>query len=135
MYKLRRGFGENKNFKKSRIEKTPLFFKKKTKIEYNVLRLRKRNIKTKVIPFEKSHNAENSKMGPFEIFNIHFVAKFQKKLKGDPMESLKNFRNKTWEILTVSQRRKTEKRDPLDFSTFVLLQKIKQIEGRTLLGH
>ena len=41
---------------------------KKTKIEYSVLGLRKPNFKPKIIPFEKYHNVENCKRGPFEIF-------------------------------------------------------------------
>ena len=49
------------NFKKSHIEKTAVF--KKTKIGYSVLGLRKPNFKTKIIRFEKSHNAENCKSG------------------------------------------------------------------------
>ena len=49
------------NSKKSRIEKTAVF--KKTKIGYSVLGLRKPNFKTKIIRFEKSHNAENCKRG------------------------------------------------------------------------
>ena len=52
---------------KSSIEKTPVF-KKKTKFGYSVLGLRKTNFKTKIIHFEISHNAENCKRGPFEIF-------------------------------------------------------------------
>ena len=46
------------NSKKNRIEKTAVF---KTKIGYSVLGLRKPNFKTKMIRFEKSHNAENCK--------------------------------------------------------------------------
>ena len=65
LVKIEGGFDENE-FKKSRIEKTPVF--KKTKIGYSVLGLRKPHSKKKIIPFEKSHNAENCKRGPFEIF-------------------------------------------------------------------
>ena len=62
--------------------------------------LSKPNFKTKNIYFEKSHNAENCKKGdPFGFLKIQFVAKYQK-LKGDPLETFKNFRKK------VSQSRK-----------------------------
>ena len=78
------------NWKISRIEKTPLF-EKKTKIGHSVLSLRKYNFKTKIIHFEKFHNAKNCKRGPLKFFNIHSVAKFQKKIKGNPLETLKIF--------------------------------------------
>ena len=42
---------------------------------------------------EQSHSEEKSERGPFEFFNIHFVAKHQKKSKGDPLETLKNSKN------------------------------------------
>ena len=64
--KNRGGFDENKLDKMS-PKKTALF-KKKTKIGYSVLGLKKPNFKTKIIRFEKSHNAENCKRGHFEIF-------------------------------------------------------------------
>ena len=54
--KNRGGASVKTNFK-SRIEKTQVF--KKAKIGYSVLGLRKPNFKTKIIPFEKSHNAKN----------------------------------------------------------------------------
>ena len=39
----------------------------------------KPNFETKIIPLEKSHNAENCKKGgPLGFLNIHSVAKFQK---------------------------------------------------------
>ena len=41
--------------------------------------LRKPNLNTKIIPFEKCHNAGNCERGdPLRFFNIHSVAKFQK---------------------------------------------------------
>ena len=46
------------NFKKSH-RKTRSF----KKIGYSVLALRKPNFKTKIIPFEKSHKAENCERG------------------------------------------------------------------------
>ena len=49
------------------FEEAPVF-KKKTKIGYSVLGLRKPNLKTKNIPFEKSHNAEIGKGKPCQIF-------------------------------------------------------------------
>ena len=58
-----------------------------------MLGLRKPNFETKIIPFEKSHNAENCKTEHLRFFNIHSVAKFQKKWRGThPLESSKNFR-------------------------------------------
>ena len=45
--------------------------------------------------FEPSHSAEKSKRGnSLGFLNICYVAKFFKKLKGDPFETLKNFRKK-----------------------------------------
>ena len=118
--KIEGGFDENK-LEKSSIEKT-LVFKKKTKFGYSVLGLRKPNFKTKIIHFEISHNAENCGRGPFEIFNKHYVAKFQKK-EGEPLESLKKFRKKISNSLIVP---KNLKEGALwDFSTFVLLQNVK----------
>ena len=80
LVKIEGSFDENK-LEKTRI-KTPVF--KKTKIGHSVLGLRKPNFKTKVIHFEKSHNAENCKGGPLIFFNIHSVANFQKKSNGNP---------------------------------------------------
>ena len=45
------------------------------------------------------------KGGPLRFFNNHSVAKFQKKLKGNPLESLKYFRNKTKQDGNVPSRR------------------------------
>ena len=45
---------------------------------------------TKNNHFGKSHNVENCKGGdPLGFLNIQFVAKYQKKLKGDPLETKK----------------------------------------------
>ena len=50
---------------------------------------------TKNNHFEKSHNVENCKRGdPLGFLKIQFVAKYQKKMKGDPLETLKNCRKK-----------------------------------------
>ena len=76
-----------------------------------MLGLRKPYCKTKIIPFEKSHNAENCKRRPFRFFNIHSVAKFQK-IEGrpDPLESFgkKSFEKKTkkWEIFNAEKSEK-----------------------------
>ena len=61
-----------------------------------MLGLRKPNLKTKIIPFEKSHNAENCKSA--EII----VANFQK-IEGGPFGVFKNIRkkNKKKHVLTV----------------------------------
>ena len=81
LVKIEGGFDENK-FKKSRVEKTPVF--KKTKIGYSVLGLRKPNFRTKTIPFDKKISIPKTvKGGPFRFFNIHSVAKFQK-IEGGP---------------------------------------------------
>ena len=53
---------------------------------------RKPNFRTKMIHFEISHNAENCKRGPFEIFNNHSVAKFQKNEGEQPIGVFENFR-------------------------------------------
>ena len=52
---------------------------------------------TKIIHFEKSHNAENCKGGPLRFFNIHSVAKFQKNRMGT-LETLKTFRKQKLRI-------------------------------------
>ena len=44
--------------------------------------------------FEQSQSAKKYKRGPFGIFNILPAAKYQKTLRGDPLETLKNFREK-----------------------------------------
>ena len=75
-----------------------------------MLGLKKPNFRTEIIHFEISHNAENC--------NKHSVAKFQKKLKGNPLESLKNFRKKTKKNENFQQSHsaeKSERRDPLGF--------------------
>ena len=59
-----------------------------------MLGLRKPNFRAKIIPFEKSHNAENFKWGSLcDFYKIHSVAKFQK-IEGT-LWSLKKFRKKT----------------------------------------
>ena len=51
---------------------------------------------TKNNNFEKSHNVENCKRGhPLGFLKIQFAAKYQKKLKRDPLETLKSCRKKT----------------------------------------
>ena len=60
------------------------------------------------------------KGGSLRFLNIHSFAKFEKKLKGDPLETLKNFqKNKKMKI----------------FNIIVLLHINKKIEGRNLWGH
>ena len=46
---------------------------------------------------------KNVKGDPFGFINIHFVAKYQKTRRGDPLEALKTFRKK------VAQCRKKSK--------------------------
>ena len=64
----------------------------------------------------KFHSAENVKRGdPLGFFNIHpFTCKISKKLKGDPLETLKNFRKaeeregkKGWESHIAEKLEKT----------------------------
>ena len=98
-----------------------------------MLGLRKPNFKTKLIRFEKSHNAENCKKGGghFEIFlNIHSVAKFQK-LKRD----LKNFQKKTKNenFQQSHSAEKSERRAIWDFLPFVLLQNTKKRREESLV--
>ena len=101
---------------KSRIQKTMVF----KKIGYSVLGLRKPNFTTKLIPFEKSHKAENFKRGPFEIFfTIHSFAKLQKNEggRGAFWSLQKNFEKKqkmrNFNSLIVPKNLK--KRNPLGF--------------------
>ena len=85
-----------------------------------MLGLKKPNFRTEIIHFEISLNAENC--------NKHSVAKFQKKLKGNPLESLKNFRkkNKKMRIFNSLIVPKNLKEGTLwDSLTVVLLQNIK----------
>ena len=68
----------------------------------------------------KSHNAEKLKGGPFEVFNIHSVAKHEK------IEGNKNFY--FWE--KISQCRKKLKGGTLwNFPTSILSQNIKKMQG------
>ena len=79
-----------KTNKKKVGEKTPIF-KKKTKIGYSVLNLRKFNFKTKIIHFEKFHNALG---GTHEIFG---------KQKMRILNNLlvpKNLKGSVWDFLT-----------------------------------
>ena len=78
--KNRGGFDENKLEKKSHRKNSGLF--KKTKIGYSVLSLKKPNFKTKIIRFEKSHNAENCKRGHFEIFLTSILLQNTKNERG-----------------------------------------------------
>ena len=98
-----------------------------------MLGLRKPNFKTKIIPFEKSHNAENCKRGPLRLFKTHSVAKFQK-TEGRPFGIFrkifeKRTKNEKFSLIVPKNQKKR------DFLAFGLLQNIKQIEGRTLCGH
>ena len=92
-----------------------------------MLGIRKPNFNTKIIPFGKSHNAENCKRGPFEISNIHSVAKYQK-FERDPLKTLKKFREKTKNehFQQSHSAENSEERDPLGLSLFVLLESIKK---------
>ena len=78
-----------------------------------MLGLRKPNFKTKIIRFEKSHNAENCKRGHFEIFLTSILLQNFKKLKRD----LKNFAKKTKNenFQQSHSAEKSERRDPLGF--------------------
>ena len=51
---------------------------------------------------------------PFGFINIHSVAKYQKTRRGDPLETLKNFRKKSRTVL-----KKIERGDSLAPSDFV----------------
>ena len=89
------------------------------------------------------------KGGPLRFFNIHSVAKIQKKTEGRPFGVFrKMFEKKKQKLRNFNSlsAKKCEKRDPLGFSSIrsfakqiegrtLWLQNIKQIEGRTLLGH
>ena len=101
-----------------------------------MLGLKKPNFNTKIIPFEKSQNAGNCERGdPLRFFNIHSVAKCQKKLRG-LFGVFKKFLKKTRNFngsLIVPKNLK--KRTLWDFLTFVLLQGIKQREVWTLCRH
>ena len=47
-----------------------------------MLGLKKPNFKTKIIRFEKSHNAKNCRRGHFEIFLTSILLQNTKKMKG-----------------------------------------------------
>ena len=80
-----RQFYSAKNTRRDTHESRKPFF---PKYGYSVLGLKKPHFKTKIIHFEKSHDAENCKRGPLRPFEIHAVAKFQ------PLETLKNLKKK-----------------------------------------
>ena len=66
------------------------------------------------------------------LFNIYYVTKYLKKLKGDPFETLKNFRKKTKNrrIRSLSQSHsaeKLERGDPLGFSKLQFAVKYRKI--------
>ena len=70
-----------------------------------------------------SHNAEKLKGGPLRFFNIHSVAKHEK------IEENKNFHFRE----KISQcRKKTERGTLWDFSTSILSQNIKKMQGDPL---
>ena len=80
-----------------------------------MLGLRKPNYKTKIIHFEISHNAENRKRGPLEIFNNHSVAKFQKKIEGNPLEKFSKKNQKNENFQQSHSAEKSERMNPLGF--------------------
>ena len=93
-----------------------------------MLGLRKPNFKTKIIRFEKSHNAENCKRGHFEIFLTSILLQNFKKLKRD----LKNFAKKKQKMRIFNSLivPKNLKEVTLwDFLTFVMLQNTKKMKG------
>ena len=105
-----------------------------------MLGLRKpRNFNTKIIPFVKSHNAENCERGdPLRFFNTHSVAKFRK-IEGGLFGvfkkiSKKKTKNRNFNGSLIVPKN-LEKGTLWDFLTFVLLQNIKQTEGWTLCKH
>ena len=73
--------------------------------------------------FEKSHNAEKLKGGPFGIFKHPFCCKISKKLKGDPLE-----RKKLEKSLTMP---KNWKGDPLGFFNIHSVAKHQKLKGGT----
>ena len=92
-----------------------------------MLGLRKHIFKTKIIHFEISHNAENCKRGPFEIFlTTILLQNFKKKIEGEPIGVFEKFSNKKVRIINSLIVPKNLKEGTLwDFLTFVLLQNIK----------
>ena len=55
------------------------------------------------------------------FLKVQFVAKYQKKLKGDPFETINNFRKKKQKLRSLKKSHSTQKfkrRDPLGFRTF-----------------
>ena len=101
-----------------------------------MLGLRKpRNFNTKIIPFVKSHNAENCERGDPLRFLIPILLQNFEKLKGHSLESLKKFRKNRNFNGSLIVPKNLEKGTLWDFLTFVLLQNIKQTEGWTLCKH
>ena len=97
--------------------------------------LRKPYFNSKIIRFEKCHNAGNCERGdPLRFFNIHSVAKFQKIEGGlfgvfNKKFSIKKMRNINGSLIVPKN---LTKGTFWDFLTFVLSQDIKQREGWTL---
>ena len=117
-------FNENK-LEKSSIEKTPVSKKQNSDIacwasENLILRQKLFDLKNLTMP-------KTVKGGPLRFFNNHSVAKFQKKIEGEPIGVSENFSKKKQKNKNFQQSHSAEKseRDPLGFLTFVLLQNIK----------
>ena len=70
---------------------------------------------------------KNVNGGPFGLYQLYSVAKYQKTRNGDSFETLKNFRKK------VAQCRKKIEREPLVSYGFVGYVKIVKNKRRTLL--
>ena len=96
-----------------------------------MLGLRKPNFKTKIIPFDKCHNAGNCERGDtLRFFNIHSVTKFQK-IEGGLFGDFEKF-SKKCEFLAVSAEK--SERDPLGFVNVRSVAKYQKNEERTLWG-
>ena len=102
-----------------------------------MLGLRKPNFKTKIIPFEKSHSAENCERGrALRDFLASILLQNFKQLKGTLwLESSKIFEKQKMRNFNSLIVPKTPKKGPFGIFLHSLLQNIKQIEGRTLRGH
>ena len=93
-----------------------------------MLGLRKPNFKTKIIRFQKSHNARNCKRGALsDFFNIHSVAKFQKIEARLEKFCKKKQKMRISNSLIVLKNLKEG--TIWDFFTFVLLQNTKKMKG------
>ena len=115
---MRGGFDENK-LEKSSIEKTPVF-KEKQNSDIACWASENLIVRQELFILKFLTMPKTVKGGPLRFFSNHSVAKFQKKIEGEPSKQKKM---RIYNSLIVPKNLK--ERTLWDFLTFVLLQIIK----------